>query len=808
MSDKLNSPGVKVLFPEPVQPPPKPKEEPALGKRIVPTGEYTLISITIIGNENVLENTTHEYRLSGEYSTPEGTTIVVEIHDDIIWEVITADITYNIIDGMLYVNVGYGDIPPKEIEIKATVNGLTDNHFILVSPIIEDIILSEIPDYRVECINWVTVNVPYTGNPSWHTFDLECINGDETEIAIVPINENTFTITILDQTKSYDFEFIVDIDSPTETFTEFAIHNLINCTVTGNIFFNIGDTNQLIATKVFSDGYEENFTTDPDYTWMLSDSNSAFIDNGDGNYTCVDGKEIDPYTATVSLLHIYECIYVGTTLYASALPINLIGVGDDQIIICEPIVYLIANITGPTDGHTFEWVQIDFNDEVILNSSNYYTSEYTHDGLPHTFRYYIDRGQPNEQFMDVDIITLSTISIAGDTIANEGNTYNYALNIVLTDGNSLAMIEGDVIWSIISMPSPVNATIDMYTGQLQIIEGGIPFDTLTIQATYKSGCRVETYNINAVGNPITLINNGDNIQQVLCTAFIYMEAIVSGDVSGHTFEWVQVSGTFTTLEYVTPLKTFYTNDGTSKIFRLYVDRGTAVEQYSTFIINTKPTSYISTPADTSTAYALYEPYGHPSYSIIDYYDDPTSSGKATYDYEHPVLVWTSPTFNKPVKSYMVQELTGSGWVTTAVYDNNIQYHFVDIGKTYRLQTTYTISDKYITAPDFTYNGNGISVVADRNRPEAIDIVNITTGSASSYVINISFITRTILSLTGSDTIEYSTTVSDAYVVNASFISRTKNELSGTSTTNAILESSSSYTSNVSVYLVGGIIIGG
>lgn len=808
MSDKLNSPGVKVLFPEPVQPPPKPKEEPALGKRIVPTGEYTLISITIIGNENVLENTTHEYRLSGEYSTPEGTTIVVEIHDDIIWEVITAGIAYNIIDGMLYVDVGNGNIPPKEIEIKATVTDLSDNHFILVSPIIEDIILSEIPDYRVECINWVTVNVPYTGNPSWHTFDLECINGDETEIAIVPINENTFTITILDQSKSYDFEFIVDINSPTETFIEFAIHNLLECTITGDIFFNIGDTNQLIATKVFSDGYEENFTTDPDYTWMISDSNSAFIDNGDGNYTCIDGKEINPYTAAVSLLHIYECIYVGTTIYASALPINLIGVGDDQIIICEPIVYLIANITGPTDGHTFEWVQIDFNDEVILTSTNYYTAEYTHDGLPHTFRYYVDRGQPNEQFMDVDIVTLATIDISGETVTNEGNTYNYALNIVLTNGNNLPLIEADVIWSIISMPSPINATIDMYTGQLHIIEGGIPFDTLTIQATYKSGCRVETYNINAVGNPITLINNGDNIQQVLCTAFIYMEAIVSGDMSGHTFEWVQISGSLTTLEYVTPLKTFYTNDGTSKIFRFYVDRGTAVEQYSTFIINTKPTSYISTPSDAGSSYTLYEPYGHSVYSIIDYYDDPTSAGKATYDYDHPVLVWTSPAFNKPVKNYIVQELTGSGWITIATYDNNTQYHFVDIGKTYRLQTAYTISDKYITAPDFTFNGAAISVTADRNRPEAIDIMNVTADIASGYIVNASFITRTILSLSGNDVIECTSSISETYTTNASYITRTKLELTGLSTIDATIGIGGAYTTNVSVYLVGGIIIGG
>ena len=93
---------------------------------------------------------------------------------------------------------------------------------------------------------------------------------------------------------------------------------------------------------------------------------------------------------------------------------------------------------------------------------------------------------------------------------------------------------------------------------------------------------------------IDLIDAG-NEQLITCAPIVYLEAIVNGDLSGHIFEWVQISGTPTvTLQQGgTLLQAYYevgANVGTDKIFRFYIDRNTQIEQYADTLIRTTPFS--------------------------------------------------------------------------------------------------------------------------------------------------------------------------------------------------------------------------
>ncbi len=78
----------------------------------------------------------------------------------------------------------------------------------------------------------------------------------------------------------------------------------------------------------------------------------------------------------------------------------------------------------------------------------------------------------------------------------------------------------------------------------------------------------------------------------ICTPIIYLQAIVTGDMSGHTLEWEQIEGTAVTLindNTLTP--EFVAVDNTDKIFRLWIDRYTPFEQFDDVRILKTPTSF-------------------------------------------------------------------------------------------------------------------------------------------------------------------------------------------------------------------------
>jgi len=93
---------------------------------------------------------------------------------------------------------------------------------------------------------------------------------------------------------------------------------------------------------------------------------------------------------------------------------------------------------------------------------------------------------------------------------------------------------------------------------------------------------------------ITLRTAGED-QTHICSPTIYLEAEVDGDLSGHFVEWEQISGTTVTLQLSNTLTPFFDAvDGTDKVFRCYVDRGTPYEQYDDVTIWKTPTGICDT----------------------------------------------------------------------------------------------------------------------------------------------------------------------------------------------------------------------
>lgn len=95
-------------------------------------------------------------------------------------------------------------------------------------------------------------------------------------------------------------------------------------------------------------------------------------------------------------------------------------------------------------------------------------------------------------------------------------------------------------------------------------------------------------------NQVELITAGED-QTHICTPTIHLEATVEGDMLGHTLEWEQIGGTSVVLQQAGTLTPFFDFvDGTDKIFRLWIDRGTPYEQNDSVRIYKTPTSFCLT----------------------------------------------------------------------------------------------------------------------------------------------------------------------------------------------------------------------
>lgn len=205
--------------------------------------------------------------------------------------------------------------------------------------------------------------------------------------------------------------------------------------------------------------------------------------------------------------------------------------------------------------------------------------------------------------------------------------------------------------------------------------------------------RIDVYRKRAT---IDLVSAGDE-QVVTCAPIVYLEATVIGDISGHTFEWVQMTGTptVTLIAGGTPLQAYYivgANVGGDKIFRFYIDRDTQIEQYADVVIRTTPSTSVPYTEVGVCANESLAPAGVYSSALqfdADFTFNPiafTSEGKLVTD--SLTLTWSAPLFvlepDSDVKSYymakyqgsIIQEWNNSSWVTAQVYTATEQREYV------------------------------------------------------------------------------------------------------------------------------------
>lgn len=96
--------------------------------------------------------------------------------------------------------------------------------------------------------------------------------------------------------------------------------------------------------------------------------------------------------------------------------VDLITAGENQVVVCAPVVYLEATVSGEMDGHAYEWEQIAGSPVVTLNpvlgfpNRTYYAAG-ANPGTDKIFRFYVDRGSRWEQFDDVTIFTTPSTNI-------------------------------------------------------------------------------------------------------------------------------------------------------------------------------------------------------------------------------------------------------------------------------------------------------------------------------------------------------------------------------------------------------------
>lgn len=205
-------------------------------------------------------------------------------------------------------------------------------------------------------------------------------------------------------------------------------------------------------------------------------------------------------------------------------------------------------------------------------------------------------------------------------------------------------------------------------------------------------------------------------QQAICTPVVYLEATISGDPAGHSFEWVQLTGTPTvTLYVVSNTQAYYlpgSNPGSDKIFRYYIDKGTGIEQFGDVTIYATPTStghYVENGgADgvaTDPSYAFVQSYRSILLSVFNSTIPFNSvgtviSGTAVLSYALPELYYqtsdsNTQSFAARFVNTKVDKWDGTGWsnVLTAAYSQPREVTLnegdrIRIGATYRTPNGY------------------------------------------------------------------------------------------------------------------------
>lgn len=226
--------------------------------------------------------------------------------------------------------------------------------------------------------------------------------------------------------------------------------------------------------------------------------------------------------------------------------------------------------------------------------------------------------------------------------------------------------------------------------------------------------RIDVYRKRAT---IDLVSAGDE-QVVTCVPIVYLEASVDGDMNGHTFEWVQMTGipTVTLMPGGNPLQAYYVveNLGSDKIFRFYIDRNTQIQQYADVIVRTTPSSVIGNiesgyvngdiPALPFTLINPFELVGDFMFNIVPFTGaiKLLDANDTFASWKLPQIFYQAPdpstdTYRNGFLGTVLQEFTGSSWVDVAFFQPvDARLYSVNTPKRLRVGSLFNIPNKGAT----------------------------------------------------------------------------------------------------------------
>lgn len=215
-----------------------------------------------------------------------------------------------------------------------------------------------------------------------------------------------------------------------------------------------------------------------------------------------------------------------------------------------------------------------------------------------------------------------------------------------------------------------------------------------------------TYSQKAIPSGIIQSVDAGEDANAVCDLSFTLTATVIGDITGHTFLWEQVQGTAVT--FTTPVDQFTVSYNQStfddKVFRFWVDKGTASQRFDDINIFGSPTSTVNdfvtsigtnivnntTTSRTGDQVALrfYTPYPLAPHDGVS----------AAHTYTTATLLWFAPETNNEILGYLVKErndVTGI-WNDIASLPASAQlFHATVIGNTYQIVTLFKYDNSFV-----------------------------------------------------------------------------------------------------------------
>lgn len=191
----------------------------------------------------------------------------------------------------------------------------------------------------------------------------------------------------------------------------------------------------------------------------------------------------------------------------------------------------------------------------------------------------------------------------------------------------------------------------------------------------------------------------------ICDPAFSLTATIVGDLTGHTIEWIQIEGSPVT--FTTPLDqlavTYTQTIFDDKIFRFFIDRGTASEVFDDVSIFGSPTeSRVVNNSNTLNNVSLTSTLSLNGDSVfarlLSGFSVTKQVANADVDvYTNAVLFWNKPITDFDIIEYLIQEETTHGVFVTVATNSPDNTQFTDsiIGNRYRVVTMVKFANSHI-----------------------------------------------------------------------------------------------------------------